>query len=170
MGGRCPVEIPEHEPTAEAVRRLGGFDPRRSIVMICDRPEFLIAARGLRSRLRAAASPVALRFIECVRNDLPTSPPEADVERIVYSPRFRSKFRRQAGLVFRRIAAVVVFDTAGDLPLLPGQYNVHVDCASLDIAAVEHDGYWARLGFIVRWLRTRWRVTQAVPQRSEGQP
>jgi len=170
MGGRCPVEIPEHEPTAEAVRRLGGFDPRRSIVIICDRPEFLIAARGLRSRLRAAASPVALRFIECVRNDLPTSPPEADVERIVYSPRFRSKFRRQAGLVFRRIAAVVVFDTAGDLPLLPGQYNVHVDCASLDIAAVEHDGYWARLGFIVRWLRTRWRVTQAVPQRSEGQP
>ncbi len=159
IGGKCPVSIPASEPTQAALRRIGAFRPGRTIVMICDRPEFLIAARGLREALRAGLAPgEACRFVECVRNDLPMTPVEPGVERIVYSSRARSKVRRQLCLLFRRVVAVVVFDVAGDLPLLPGSFNVHVESSAPDVAAVETDGVAGRIGFLASWVAVRCRL------------
>lgn len=161
VGGKCPVQIPGDEPTVDAIRRLGGFGGDRCIVMICDRPEFVIAAHQLRQHLRnAAQSGETPRFVEFVRNTLPAATPEADVERIVYSSKARSKIWRQLPLVGRKIAAVVVFDTAGDLPLVLGEHNVHVDCGSPEKAVVEEDRYRARAAFLVEWLWTRWRISR----------
>jgi len=88
---------------------------------------------------------------------------------LLYSAKFQSKFRRQIALTFKRIAAVMVFGNAGDMPLLPGRFNVHIDSAAFDTAVVEADAYSARAAFLVSWPRTRSRLRSLrVPPTSQA--
>lgn len=164
-GGKYAGSLPPSRPLVELLDDCGAFDGARTLAMVCDRAEFLQAARDFRQRVRTAAAQRGggVGFVEFVRNDLDTAgrrsgPDETDVTRVVYSPRMRSKVWRQRALVGRRVAAVVVFDAAGDLPLMAAAVTIHIDRSRPDVGVIERSGLWERAGFVWRWAQARWRV------------
>ncbi|MFG0283245.1 MAG: glycosyltransferase family 2 protein [Phycisphaerales bacterium JB039] len=79
-------------------------------------------------------------------------------ERIIYSRRLRSKFRRQIPLLRHPPDAVIVFNQTSDFPLLRGTRNLHIDRRSPHMAQLEPDGAAVRAAFCIRWVATGLRV------------
>jgi len=168
IGGRCPIALPTELGIADALRAAGAFSPGARVAILCDRPLFADFAADMRSRLRAQLRPGEHEphWIELARNDLPLPPPTC--HRVLYSKRLRSKLRRQ----LRALTALVVFDGAGDFPLLASCPNVHIDGPTRS-AFLEHDTLADRLRFTLQWiivaLRAWWsRQTHAAQGRDLG--
>ncbi len=155
IGGRCPIALPTERTIADALRAVGAFKPGARVAILCDRPGFADFAADMRSNLRTQLQPSEHEphWIELARNDLALPPPSC--ERILYSSRLRSKLRRQPV----RLSALIVFDSAGDVPLLASCPTIHIDGPSRT-AFVEHDALADRVRFTLRWLlvaiRTWW--------------
>lgn len=147
IGGQCPVPFPTEVSIADALRAAGAFQPGARIAILCDRPRFADFAADMRLQLRAQLQPSEHEphWIEVARNDLPLPPPTC--ERILYSNRLRSKLRRQP----MRLSAFIVFDSAGDLPLLASCPTIHID-GSTRTAFVEQDSLADRIRLTLRWL------------------
>lgn len=160
VGGRCPLPIPSEQSIADALRQVGAFKPGSRVAILCDRPLFADFARDMRQELRTTLKPGEHEphWIELARNDLALPP--STCERILYSKRLRSKLRRQ----LKDLTALVVFDSAGDFPLLASCPNVHID-GPTRAAFVEDDSLLDRLRFTARWIATAFRAWRFRPAR-----
>lgn len=162
-GGKLDLDLPRSLPLAEVIEDLGDG----AMVFVCDRAECIPAAATVRDAVRRSSGGGGGRggrpgrftgpFIEFRRNDLPgQGQPAGDgTEIVLYSARRRSKLRRQLPLWLAPPAAVVVFDSASDLPIHTGRTTLHVDRRDLSVAAVEHTSLMERLEFGRALRRTR---------------
>lgn len=154
-GGKLDDEGPAKVSVMEALRQVGAGAPGARVAVLCKHPDSLRWSAELRAR---AAGEGAIEWIEVVRDDVPGAREHAEgVKRIVYSRRLRSRLWRQAPLVKRSPAAVVVFDQTNDVPLLRGRWNIHIDRKWPDVAQVERDGLGQRAAFLRRWIWTTLR-------------
>lgn len=166
-GGKCPISIPPELSIADALRQVGAFKVGAKVAILCDRPLFAEFAAGMRSELRATllAGEHEPTWIELARNDLPLPP--VTCRRVLYSKKLRSKLRRQLG----GLTALIVFDGAGDFPLLSSCPTVHID-GPWRVAQVEQDPLGARIAFTFAWLRTAirawWSRRAAEPSKRES--
>lgn len=171
LWGKLDDQGPKPESLDVAFTRLGLRSARSRVAVLCSSPDSLAWSRELREAIGAGP-----RWIEVVRNDVPghAEQPPAGVDRVVYSTRRRSKWRRQLSLLLHAPHAAVVFDQSNDFPLLAGAHNLHVDRKQPTMTQVEEDGLGARLEFLVRWLRTRFRALrwcrQAEPPAHASRP
>lgn len=155
--GKLEFAGPPEEPVAEALSRRGLLRRRRTIAVLINDAGGIAASRALQERATAMGGSAAAgrpRWVEIVRNDVPDAggrPQPGEPERVVYSHRWRSKLRRQFGL---RAHALVVFDQAGDFPLLARAWNIHVDRRQPERAQAEWGGVRARAAFCARWALT----------------
>lgn len=168
--GKLDNDGPAAEDALAGLERIGALEPSRLIAVMCNRVEAVQGADELRRRvsqsLKAKGKPSsgagAPRWVYIVRNDVmdPTAGSadpvtgDAPADRVVYSTRWRSKMRRQKGLVLGAPTAVVVFDQSNDFPLLRGRWNVHIDQRQPQKAQIERDGLGPRLAFWMRWVKT----------------
>jgi GT2 family glycosyltransferase len=167
IGGRCPIPFPTETSIADALRAAGAFQPGARVAILCDRPLFADFAADMRRQLRAQLQPTEHEphWIELARNDLPLPPPTC--ERIFYSTRLRSKLRRQPMC----LSALIIFDSAGDFPLLASCPTIHID-GSTRTAFVEQDPLADRLRFTLRWIVVAiraWWNRHAPPSPGSGQ-
>lgn len=167
-GGRCPVVIPPEQSIDSALRAVGALRLHARVAILCDRPLFADFAADMRSQLRLQLQPGEHepRWIELARNDVSVPPPTC--ERVLYSSRLRSKLRRQ----LNGLTAIIVFDSAGDFPILSSCPTIHID-GPTRLAQVEDDALRARLCFTLQWfavaLRAWWsRLALASRERTRG--
>lgn len=174
-GGKLDNEGPAKVGICTALDTAGALRPGGTVAVMCNSPRVQAAAADLRRRIdyyleesgRAGDRP---RWIDIARNDVHPAEELPPDERIVYSPRLRSRLWRQLPLLRRPPDAVIVFDQTNDFPLLCGGRNVHIDLKWPDQAQVERDGLGPRLAFLARWvpsaLRSIWYVALLRPYRS----
>jgi GT2 family glycosyltransferase len=171
-GGRLDHEGPAKTGVCTAFDAVGALRPGATIAVMCHSARGQSAAADLRRRIdfyleesgRTADRP---RWIDIARNQVHPSEECPPDERIVYSPRLRSRLWRQLPLLRRPPDAVVIFDQTNDFPLLRGGRNVHIDLKWPDKAQVERDGIGPRVAFLARWvptvLRSLWYVALLGP-------
>lgn len=153
--GRLDDQGPKPEPLSSAFDRLGLRESNVKVAVLCSSPEALAWSQELQRLVGSGP-----QWIEIVRNDVPghDQTPPVGVERVVYSTRRRSKWRRQLSLMLRSPRAAVIFDQTNDFPLLWGLHNLHVDRKNPTAVQVEEDGLAPRIEFLRRWIQTRIRA------------
>jgi len=143
-----------------AARDAGLLDPSCRVAVVCDRPGFSEASKDLRDRIIALrGNGAGLDWIECVPSDLNPSPPGLGIQRLIYSRSLRSRLFRQFSLLWRPPHVVIIFDQAGDLPIIRGSHNLHLSSTDFSLGWLEHDPIARRLNAITRW----WKLRQRVP-------
>lgn len=164
--GKLDSDGPPAGEVGPALDSAGLLTAGTTIAVTMNRGDYVTDSAAFRERVRAylrAASREAdePRWVEIVRNDVPGAEgpvPGGVAGRVVYAGRWLSRLRRQAGLLFNRPDAVVVFDQNNDFPLLRARYNVHVDRRQAAKCQVEAGGIGRVLAFLGRWVRTAARV------------
>lgn len=166
-GGKLDIESAKPVALAEVARALAGGSaaPGRPlrVAFVLNRPIALDWAAGLRKRLgEALPAGQRVEWTEFVRNSVPgvhELGTPAGVARAIYAPHVRSRVRRQGPLLKRRADLLVLFDGAGDMPLLRSpRWILHVDSARPTEGVLEVGGLGPRLAFLGRWLGTAWRA------------
>lgn len=163
-GGKLDFDSPPTLSLFDAFESIGSLRSDATIAVICTAKHATRSADELRGRIateliqrgRTADQPHWVYFVRNDRKDASRFhdlPDGADrPERVVYSPKLRSKLRRQLPFIRKKSDAVVVFDQTCDFPLLRGTYNIHVDRKKPTMAQIEHDGFGKRMAFLCRWL------------------
>jgi len=146
-------------PLAKALAETGLINPTCRVAVVCDRPGFTRASAALREQFithRGGSS--GLTWIDCVPSDL-QEPTTTGVQRLIYSRSLRSRLLRQWPFVLNEPEIVVIFDQAGDFPIMRGSITLH--CSSTDLSSgwVEHHSFWDRLAAIRRW----WSLRRQIP-------
>lgn len=160
--GKLDFDGPPAEEIGPALERAGLLDPQARIAFLCCDPRSLRWSEAFRGAVRTHAARRGKpqpTFVEIVRNDVPGAEQAApaEVERILYSARWRSRLRRQLSLLRRRPRAAVVFEQVNDFPLLCGGWNIHSEPRSPERCRIERDGPGVRAAFTLRWIRTALR-------------
>lgn len=144
---------------SDALTDSGFKAPHCRVAVVCDRPGFTQASAALRERVVAhRGHENGLQWIECVASDLREPLPAAGIERLTYSRSLRSRVLRQWPFILNAPDIVVIFDQAGDFPILRGSTTLH--CASTDLSTgwVEHHSFKDRVHAMQRWWSLRCRI------------
>jgi GT2 family glycosyltransferase len=179
-GGKLASDGPPARPVIDCLRQAGALRSNRYVVVLCSVPPSIAWADGVRQNVRESLDPSKgdqmPRWAYWVRNDVPDhlgmhEDPASRPDRIVYGPRYRSRFfRRQLPLYNRWPAAVVVFDQTTDFPALFGGHNLHIDSRKPTMAQLERDGFLLKAAFLGRWavsaVRSLWFARTAKPYTS----
>jgi len=167
--GKTAPEGPAPRPVREVLAELaggggkGGGASATTIAVEVPRADVLTQAEAL----IAANADLGLRWVLLVSNRVPGFEHGPDAARasaagasevIVYGPRWRSKARKQAALVRVRPRAVVVFDQASELPVLPTGLNLHIDTKSPGVAQVDLESTLQRVRLAAGLVSTAWRA------------
>jgi hypothetical protein len=145
---------------AQALAETAFKNPACRVAVVCDRPGFTQASAALREQFithRGGSS--GLTWIDCVPSDLREPPTTTGIDRLIYSRSLRSRLLRQWPFIFNPPDIVVIFDQAGDFPILRGNLTLHCTSANLTSAWVEHHSFTDRLAAISRW----WKLRREVP-------
>ncbi len=167
--GKLDREGPAFEDIGSALDRAGMLRKGARIGVMGNWHEYAAWSEDIRRQCAAYLDKAGRagdmpRWLEIVRNDMPgaEAAPPPGVERVVYSPRLRSKLRRQLSLLVPALDGLVVFNQYNDFPLFRGGYNIHIDRRRPTQCQLERDGLRPRLAFLVRWAATCLRSLLAI--------
>lgn len=158
-GGKLqPFSIPP-ETLASSAQRAGMLQQTCRVAVICDRPGFTRASRVLRDRIiELRGIEDGLDWTECVASDLKEPPSPRGIKRLFYSRSLRSRLARQLSLFFRPPQVVVIFDQAGDFPILFGSTTLHCSSSDFSHGWIEIGSAFDRFLRVFKWARLRFGV------------